>query len=105
MADGLRCVKIIMGLLAREVPAVEFRSTGSHLWRVTIKRWPALSERLPAFSNYSMLLKCFDLAIKRSEGDKLSELRAMNSDEVSIQRDWEIWLKEKKSHSSLSSKS
>ncbi|PKC65278.1 hypothetical protein RhiirA1_461245 [Rhizophagus irregularis] len=29
-------------------------------------------------------------------GDKLSELRAMNSDEVSIQHDWEIWLKEKK---------
>ncbi|CAG8577266.1 12178_t:CDS:2, partial [Rhizophagus irregularis] len=34
--------------------------------------------------------------IKHSEGDKLSELRAMNSDEVSIQHDWEIWLKEKK---------
>ncbi|CAG8438370.1 14008_t:CDS:10 [Ambispora leptoticha] len=51
------------------------------------------TSRARAIENYR---KCFDLAIKRSEGDKLSELRAMNIDEASIQRDWEIWLKKKK---------
>ncbi|CAI2184848.1 9341_t:CDS:10 [Funneliformis geosporum] len=40
--------------------------------------------------------KCFDFAVSRSEGDKLDKLKAVNNDEEILQRDWEIWLKEKK---------
>ncbi|CAG8708599.1 16278_t:CDS:10, partial [Dentiscutata erythropus] len=40
--------------------------------------------------------KCFNFALSRSEGDKLDKLRAVNNDEEILQRDWEIWLKEKK---------
>ncbi|CAG8681937.1 2626_t:CDS:2, partial [Cetraspora pellucida] len=40
--------------------------------------------------------KCFSLALSRSKGATLDKLRAINNDEETIQRDWEIWLKEKK---------
>ncbi|KAF0465377.1 hypothetical protein F8M41_026291 [Gigaspora margarita] len=49
--------------------------------------------RLRAIEKYR---KCFDLALSRSEGDKLDKLRAVNNNAEILQRDWEIWLKEKK---------
>ncbi|GES82935.1 hypothetical protein GLOIN_2v1768430 [Rhizophagus clarus] len=49
--------------------------------------------RTRAFEKYR---KCFNLALDRSEGDKLDRLRAVNNDEETLQRDWETWLKEKK---------
>ncbi|CAG8587431.1 3442_t:CDS:10 [Funneliformis caledonium] len=41
--------------------------------------------------------KCFDLALGRSEGNKLDKLRDVNNDEETLQRDWETWLKKKSS--------
>ncbi|CAG8764959.1 hypothetical protein GLOIN_2v1768430 [Rhizophagus irregularis DAOM 181602=DAOM 197198] len=46
-----------------------------------------------AFEKYK---KCFNLALDHCEDDKLDKLRAVNNDEVTLQRDWETWLKEKK---------
>ncbi|CAG8592853.1 4605_t:CDS:10 [Paraglomus occultum] len=36
------------------------------------------------------------IAMKRSKGSNLAKLKALDSDVETIQRDWEIWLKEKK---------
>ncbi|CAG8823788.1 11525_t:CDS:2, partial [Racocetra persica] len=40
--------------------------------------------------------KCFELALRRSEGATLDKLKAVNNNEEIMQQDWEIWLKEKK---------
>ncbi|KAF0531173.1 hypothetical protein F8M41_011873 [Gigaspora margarita] len=40
--------------------------------------------------------KCFNLALSRSKDANLDKLKAVNNSEKIIQRDWEIWLKEKK---------
>ncbi|KAF0519114.1 hypothetical protein F8M41_016632 [Gigaspora margarita] len=40
--------------------------------------------------------RCFKIALSRSEGTTLNKLKAVNNNEKFIQRDWETWLKEKK---------
>ncbi|PKK72110.1 hypothetical protein RhiirC2_743433 [Rhizophagus irregularis] len=87
---------------SRQEANINWILSSSELKPIGFFRLTHLTSCAQAIENFR---KYFDLAIKRSEGDKLSEFRAINSDEVSIQYDWKIWLKEKKSHSSLSSKS
>ncbi|RHZ83711.1 hypothetical protein Glove_88g35 [Diversispora epigaea] len=51
------------------------------------------TQRRRAIDKYK---KCLAIAINRSRDANLNKLRAVDNNEEAIQRDWEIWLKEKK---------
>ncbi|CAG8688624.1 4033_t:CDS:2, partial [Funneliformis mosseae] len=51
------------------------------------------TQRIRAINKYK---KCLAIAINRSKGSMLDKLKALDTNEEFIQRDWETWLKEKK---------
>ncbi|CAG8580638.1 1362_t:CDS:10 [Funneliformis caledonium] len=51
------------------------------------------TQRIRAINKYK---KCLAIAINRSNGSMLDKLKALDTNEEFIQRDWETWLKEKK---------